>query len=79
MFKMTVSVDSDFAENEAAPSSAVETEDPDPDENYSGISAALNKAKKEFDFVEVPMKRCHCRCMLGTGDTPCINGFSDEE
>ena len=85
MFQMTVSVDSDFDENEAtqppAVFEAVETEDPEEgtDENYSGLDAAINKAEEELDFVEVKEKKCHCRCKLGAGDTPCIDGFSDEE
>ncbi len=80
-----LSVDSDFDENEAAQppaiAEAVETEDPEEgtDENYSGLDAALNKAEEDLDFVEVKEKKCHCRCKLGAGDTPCIDGFSDEE
>ena len=49
------------------------------DENYSGLDAALNKAKEDLDFVEVSEKKCHCRCKLGASDSPCIEGFSDEE
>ena len=31
------------------------------------------------NFVDVTEKKCHCRCKLGAGDTPCRDGFSDEE
>ena len=60
---------------------SADVDDSDTEEHYSGVTAALSKAQEVFDFMDVPQKRCHCHwhCKMGSADTRCIDGFSNQE
>ena len=54
-------------------------EDEESRDRDDSFDASLQKAEELFDFIEVPTQTCHCSCMLGEDETPCIQGFTLED